>query len=63
MLKIGEDVLVTMTREAGTVHRIDRLGAATLYWLRMVAADGSRAPIDLGGPFTSDELRTGRDRR
>ena len=63
MLKIGDDVLVTMTREAGTVPRVDRLGAATLYWLVMAASDSSRAPIDLGGPFTSDELRAGRQRR
>ena len=62
-MKVGDDVLVTATREAGTVHRVDRLGDARLYWLAMASLDGSTAPMDLGGPFASDELRPGRSPR
>ena len=62
-MRIGDQVLVAATREAGTVHRVDRLGATSVYWLALATLDGSRAPIDLGGPFTSDELRASRRRR
>ncbi|MDP8925015.1 MAG: hypothetical protein M3O34_19380 [Chloroflexota bacterium] len=62
-MKIGDDVLVIATREAGTVHRVDRLGTTTHYWLRMAALAGSRTPIDLGGPFAGEELGTCRPRR
>ena len=62
-MKPGDEVLVIATREAGTVHRVDHLGDTALYWLALAALDGSRAPIDLGGPFTRDELRAGRARR
>ena len=62
-MKIGDQVLVTATRELGTVHRVDRLGATSLYWLAMASLEGSRSPIDLGGPFTSDELHAARPRR
>ncbi len=59
----GDEVLIVATHEAGTIHRVDRLGDTDLYWLALSALDGSRAPIDLGGPFTSDELRASRSRR
>ena len=62
-MKPGDEVLVVATREAGTIHRVDHLGGTDHYWLAMVAWEGSRAPIDLGGPFTSDELRADRSRR
>ena len=62
-MRIGDQVLVAATREVGMIHRIDRLGSTTLYWLVMAALDGSRAPIDLGGPFTSGELSACRPRR
>ena len=62
-MKIGDQVLVAATHEAGIIHRIDRLGSTTLYWLVMSALGGSRTPIDLGGPFTSGELSASRPRR
>ena len=62
-MKIGDDVQVAATREIGTVHKIDEFGVTSLYWLSMAARGRSCAPIDLDGPFTSDELRTGRSRR
>lgn len=63
MMKPGDDVLVIATDEVGTILRVDRLGDTDLYWLATAAWEGSRAAIDLGGPFTSDELRAGRHRR
>ncbi len=62
-MKSGDEVLVIATREAGTIHRVDRMGDTEVYWLALSSLDGSRAPIDLGGPFASDELHVGRHRR
>ena len=61
-MNVGDEVLVTATREVGTVHQVDRIGDARLYWLRMASLDRSKAPMDLGGPFASDELRPERRR-
>ena len=62
-MKPGDEVFVLATHEAGTIHRVDRLGDTEFYWLPLSTLDGPRAPIDLGGPFTRDELRASRLRR